>query len=91
MGERKIILVLITWLQTHGNKPKFGKQLEGTKKSKKERGNERVAWRSQGSLSRISIWMKANISALIFGFLLDLTRTLKRIQSQLTGPIWILV
>lgn len=77
MGERKTILVLITWLQTHGNKAKFGKQLEGKKKSKKERGNERVAWRSQDSLSRISIWMKANISALIFGFLLDLTRTLK--------------
>lgn len=40
MGERKTILVLITWLQTHGNKPKFGKQLEGKKKSKKEMGNE---------------------------------------------------
>lgn len=38
MEERKTILVLITWLQTHGNKPKFGKQLEGKKKSKKEKG-----------------------------------------------------
>lgn len=37
MEERKTILVLITWLQTHGNKPKFGKQLEGKKKSKKEK------------------------------------------------------
>lgn len=77
MGERKTDMVLITWLQNHANKPKFGKQLERKKKSKEKKGNERVAWRSQGSLSRISIWIKANISALIFGFLLDLTRTLK--------------
>lgn len=77
MGERKTYMVLITWLQNHGNKPEFGKQLERKKKSKKKKRNERVAWRSQGSLSRISIWIKANISALIFGFLLDLTRTLK--------------
>jgi len=77
MGDRKPYMVLITCLQNHGNKPKFGKQLGRKKKSKKKKGNERVAWRSQGSLSRISIWIKANISALIFGFLLDLTRTLK--------------
>lgn len=77
MGERKTYMVLITWLQNHGNKPKFGKQLERKKTSKKKKGNERVAQRSKGSLSRISIWIKANISALIFGFLLDLTRTLK--------------
>lgn len=75
-GDKKTFMVLITWLQNHANKPKFGKQLE-REKSKKKKENERVAWRSQGSLSRISIWRKANISALIFGFLLDLTRTLK--------------
>lgn len=83
-------MVLITWLHDHGNKPEFGKHLEGEKKSRKKKGKERVAWQFRGSLSGISIWIKANVSALIFGFLLDLTRTLKRIQLHLTGPIWIL-
>lgn len=45
--------------------------------------------RSGGRFPGIRAWTPASVSALIFGFLLDLTRALERIQSQLTGPIWI--